>query len=162
METLNLISELGFELWLPMDEDSHIFISSLGNVINLNTFTYPVLSSDGRGYLRLRFQKNKKRYNYKVHRLVAQLFIPNPENKPFVDHIDGNKENNCVSNLRWSTPSENTKFAYELGLVGKRKYLTQEERTEILQTCTDLSTRELMERYHVGKDQILRLRKRGY
>lgn len=44
--------------------------------------------------------------NY-VHRMVAELFIPNTENKPYVDHIDGNRYNNKVTNLRWATPSEN-------------------------------------------------------
>ena len=44
--------------------------------------------------------------NY-VHRMVAELFIPNPENKPYIDHIDGNRYNNKVTNLRWATPSEN-------------------------------------------------------
>lgn len=42
-----------------------------------------------------------------VHRIIAQLFIPNPENKPYVDHIDTNRLNNKVTNLRWVTPSEN-------------------------------------------------------
>ena len=49
--------------------------------------------------------KNHK--NYFVHRLVAQTFIPNYDNKPCVDHIDGDKKNNHVNNLRWVTPSEN-------------------------------------------------------
>ena len=54
---------------------------------------------------------------FKIHRLVAQAYIPNPKNKPFVNHIDGNKLNNHVSNLEWVTNQENVIHAINLGLI---------------------------------------------
>ena len=72
------------------------------------------------GYPRCNLGKNKKR----VHRLVAQAFIPNPDNLPVVDHIDGCKTNNNVENLRWVTQQENIQAAYDTGLfenVGKHR-----------------------------------------
>lgn len=70
--------------------------------------------SDERGYLRVTFSANNKQQHFQVHRLVALMFIPNPENKPCVNHIDGNKHNNNVSNLEWCTYSENEKHSYRI------------------------------------------------
>lgn len=68
------------------------------------------------GYLRCRMNLTGELKEYLVHRLVAEYFIPNPENKAYVNHIDGNKHNNHVENLEWVTKSENEKHAHKIGL----------------------------------------------
>ena len=73
-----------------------------------------------KGYRRVVLMKNGKQINALVHRLIAQTFIPNPENKPEVNHKDGNKENNSVFNLEWCTHKENVHHAIETGLKDDR------------------------------------------
>ena len=73
--------------------------------INLNSVGYKII-----------ILYNKRLKNISIHRLVAETFIPNPNNKPCVNHIDGNKLNNHISNLEWCTYSENNKHAIKLGL----------------------------------------------
>lgn len=64
------------------------------------------------GYVYVYLTKNNKSKNIRLHRLVAQAFIPNPNNYKQINHIDGNKENNCVDNLEWCDSSYNIKDMY--------------------------------------------------
>lgn len=79
-------------------------VSSAGKVRNNKTGRILVASPNKKGYLRLRLGRGK---DYRVHRLVAEAFIPNPEGKPCVDHINTIKDDNRVENLRWVTVDEN-------------------------------------------------------
>jgi hypothetical protein len=86
-------------------------VSSYGNVININTgrILRPGISS--RGYYHVALSKDKMIATKKIHRLVTTTFLDNPGNKPCCDHIDRNKLNNNISNLRYATISENNKNA---------------------------------------------------
>lgn len=82
-----------------------------------------------KGYQLVRLYKNNKNYTKKIHRLVAEAFIPNYENKSQVNHIDGNKQNNKVENLEWCTNQENQKHSWEHNLhkrrIGKENKLSK-------------------------------------
>lgn len=80
--------------------------------------------------------KSKTHKNYKVHRLVAETFILNQKNKPEVNHKDGNKSNNNISNLEWCTSSENQIHAFKTGLQKIKK--GEEHHSAILISQYDL------------------------
>ena len=97
---------------------------------------------------------------FKVHRLVAQAFILNPENKPFVNHIDGNKLNNSVDNLEWVTGSENTLHAVKTNLIDytRIRSLTEEDVNFIREHYKPrdklYSGRKLAKMFNVSKNVI--------
>ena len=105
------------ELWdyVPRFKNM-VQVSTLGRIKSFYRYSagkiIQCIDIDCFGYARVRI-KGKR---YKIHRLVAETFIPNPEDKREVNHKDGNKLNNCVSNLEWCTRSENQKHAYKIGL----------------------------------------------
>ena len=74
----------------------------------------PYKGGKEKGYLRVSLSKGNKKTIKVIHRMVAELFIPNLQNKPCVNHIDGNKHNNCANNLEWCTWSENNIHYYNL------------------------------------------------
>ena len=105
------------ELWdyVPRFKNM-VQVSTLGRIKSFYRYSsgkiIQCIDIDCFGYARVRI-KGKR---YKIHRLVAETFIPNPEDKREVNHKDGNKLNNRADNLEWATRSENQKHAYKIGL----------------------------------------------
>lgn len=111
--------------------------------------------------------RNKKKV-FKLHRAVAETFIPNTENKPAVNHLDGNKQNNAVSNLEWATYSENMKHAYDndllhavCGVDNHNSKFSEEDvqyiREHYVPNDKDFGSRALGKRFGVDHMQILRI-----
>lgn len=73
------------------------------------------------GYLTVTLGKDKELTPMLVHRIVAEVFVPNPHNKTFINHKDGNKQNNLPENLEWCTRSENMIHAFATGLMPKTR-----------------------------------------
>jgi hypothetical protein len=110
---LNLSEVVKGELWSTIDGHSGLYyISDRGRVYSaISNRLLSTLSYDN-SYIKIHLSKDSKVKTKLVHRLVAQSFILNPENKPEVNHKDGNKANNNVLNLEWNTNKENKEHAY--------------------------------------------------
>lgn len=137
------------EIWKAVNKDYNV--SNTGKVYSVRRHIILKQVFNEFGYLVVGINHNLK----KVSRLVAEAFIPNPQNLPQVNHIDGNKSNNNVSNLEWCTAKENTNHAIETGLrdtAGKNNAnvkLTEVEVREI-RTLKDTHTlKEIAEKYNV-------------
>lgn len=100
------------------DQELNYSISDDGRVRNDKTMRILTPSFQNGYYsIRLAVKPNYGKH-FRINRLVAEAFIPNPENKPYVNHINGKTNDNNVNNLEWVTPSENSLHAYALGLRG--------------------------------------------
>ena len=106
------------EIWKPAKgHESRYEVSSKGNVrgIRKGIVLKPLIYPNGYCFVGLYVGENKTK-NFLIHRLVAETFIPNPDNKTQVNHKDGNKKNNDISNLEWVTARENLVHAFKIGL----------------------------------------------
>ena len=110
------------EVWKPVSGYEGLYeVSNFGRVRRIFRYGRPYISLckpkiTRDGYFESALVKENKYKFIRTHRIVAQAFCDNPENKPEVNHKDGNKLNNCSENLEWVTSSENQKHAYRSGL----------------------------------------------
>lgn len=151
---------------VPINGFENYSITFNGEIYNTwNNFYKLKPTKDQKGYLRISLCKKSKKSTFKVHRLVAQHFIPNIDNKPQVNHINGIKIDNRLENLEWATASENTKHAYDTGLNSKPPAIKKLNEQQVLEIRSKFKkkiiTREMLgKEYNVSayciKDVILR------
>ncbi|MFB4275792.1 NUMOD4 domain-containing protein [Nonomuraea sp. MTCD27] len=125
------MGELTSETWIDIaGYEGHYQVSDHGQIRSLPRFRagrggLPTKVSGrilrpgtgSNGYLFVILSKNARSTNARIHRLVAAAFLPNPEQRPEVNHLDGDKTNNHVTNLEWATRQENVRHACETGLM---------------------------------------------
>lgn len=119
------------EIWKPVKNYENLYeVSSFGNIRNKKrkTILKPTLSKFN--YLFVKLSKDNKTKNFLNHRLVALSFLENINNLPQVNHIDGNKLNNNISNLEWCTASYNIRHAIKLGIMSP-SYHTRKDKSSI-------------------------------
>ena len=131
------------EIWKPIEgTDGKYEVSNFGRVrTNGKRPGLLTLTKQPSGYRYAMIEIDGKPCNRRVHRLVAQHFLPNPDNMKEVNHKDGNKDNNHVSNLEWCTRSHNVKHSFDTGLKQPHQW-TLEERKQIADRVKDTIKRK--------------------
>ncbi len=152
------------------DERTNYQIHKNGTVttVNFNNTNKPGnirIQTNQYGYCYILVHWKGESYRAAIHRLVASAFIPEIKNKPYVNHIDGNKCNNDVYNLEWVTPKENTHHAIETGLikVGDKSVCTKYNEKIVRKICNEfvknkLSPIEIARKYDVSYELVNRLK----
>lgn len=119
--------------WKAHPYEQDIVVSTNGRILSYKSGRQHELkpSDNGRGYLTVSVGDRNPRY---VHDLVAETFIPNPNNYSEINHKDGNKKNNCVSNLEWCTRHDNLMHACTMGLNESQKPIRIVETGEVFRS----------------------------
>lgn len=124
-------------------------VTEQGQVYNLQTKQFLKGGLDRYGYVRVTLTKDGVKKTHKVHRLVAEAYIPNPHDLPQVNHLDENKQNNCIENLQWVTAKENVNYGTRSKRAGENisKSLLNNEKLSKSIVCVETgviypSTRE--------------------
>ena len=159
-EGKNRVAILGYEGLYEIDMNGNVY-----SILKTNSRRIGIVKPfiNNSGYFRIAlYDILGRRRVYYVHRLVAFTFIKNPmpDKQRFVNHKDGNKENNSVENLEWCTQKENIRHSWEHGLQsGKGEKhgcakLKQHQVNEIRENKFNLSQKELALKYHVSQPTI--------
>jgi hypothetical protein len=143
-------------------EDGQVFSYRRGS----KTLLRGVLN--GSGYIQVRVVGPKGRALYLLHRMVAQAFVANPEGKPHVNHIDGDKRNNRAENLEWVTNKENIQHSWRIGLrcgndgaKNGRAKLNEEQVAEIRELLSQGARQvDVAAQFGVGQAQVSRIARR--
>lgn len=120
------------EIWKDIKNYEGLYqVSNFGNVKRISSFRgvnkqylndyYLKPLDNGKGYYRIKLTKNNSSKRIMLHRIIAEAFILNELNKPFINHINGNKKDNSIENLEWCTQSENCLHSVKLGTFGALK-----------------------------------------
>ena len=161
--------------WKPMIDYPDLYeVSDTGEIRNAKRGNILKQYCCPKGYKNIATKiggRQGKAVLFRVHRKVAECFIDNPEGKPFVNHIDGVKDNNHVSNLEWCTASENNQHALDMGLKlptsqKDNQKLTDDQveyiRSVYVSHSREYGSRALARKFGVHKSTITRVQRQGY
>ena len=153
------------EEWRDISGFDGYQVSNFGQVRSFKYKTPRIMKLGlAKGYPRVDLSRDNKKTHMSIHRLVATAFIPNPESKPQVNHIDGNPKNNCVEKLEWCTSSENNQHALATGLRRQGgehpdAKLTNEQARFIRDNPGSLNERQLAKMFGVDPSTIADIRR---
>lgn len=162
MENYGVFMEIEFD-WIECDDikdyEGLYQANSDGEIYSIKRKLYLKPRINNCGYQYVNLYKSGIKKSFLVHRLIAKTLICNSENKPEINHIDGDKTNNKVNNLEWATPKENIRHAYEKGFRGigeksSNSKLTEKDVKEIRMLIVDFTIPELAKKYSVHVETI--------